>query len=458
MSMRSDSGIAMISALLAMMVMTSLAVGSFAVAAHNSDSSAQDRRRTQAIHAAEAGIDRFLSYLESAPVSGTACSLASESLSTTPPSSFAVTVTYHPTPGDPTVIPCPPSVAPGDVVIRSVGTSAGVSRTMEGDYLLVTTPGGTIPFSGAIYSDSTGSWSGSSAITASPGPYGADVYSNSDYTLSGNAAVFGSVLSQGAITLSGSTDVKQNATAHLGVTLSGSADVRADAQSGTAGVSTSGSAKIWGNAKYCTGSAPQNTVGAKTQVCDSTVPTAKPWSQVQRTYVVGDWQGAGYAINTFSDPNACTNALSFLTSNWSGKQVVYINSTCTLSLSGNTTVNLNGDLAVISNGALSLSGSTGFNSASAHTLYLWFNMATARPCSSNGISFSGNSSLSGSLTSQLYTPCKVNFSGGTFGTGQIIGGQVTFSGNAGIVGYGVTDPGTSQAGFVAKMVYKREVI
>ncbi|MCA1727150.1 MAG: hypothetical protein LC722_05725, partial [Actinobacteria bacterium] len=57
---RDEEGIAMITAMLVGMVTLSLSLVSVQLAVHNSGQSSYDRKRVQAIHAAEAGLDAYL--------------------------------------------------------------------------------------------------------------------------------------------------------------------------------------------------------------------------------------------------------------------------------------------------------------------------------------------------------------------------------------------------------------
>jgi hypothetical protein len=119
--LRSDDGLAMVTAILAMMIVAAVTAAGFEMSTHDLNQSAGDRRRVQAIHAAEAGVDRFVTYLSTAPITGTACSLPTETLPTTPSSSFTVTATFYANLDDDTPLPCPPSTVPGAVLVHSVG-------------------------------------------------------------------------------------------------------------------------------------------------------------------------------------------------------------------------------------------------------------------------------------------------------------------------------------------------
>jgi len=61
---KDESGIAMVTALLVTMVVLLLGVVVVALSAHNVSQSAFDRKRVQSIGAAEAGLDSYLSALQ----------------------------------------------------------------------------------------------------------------------------------------------------------------------------------------------------------------------------------------------------------------------------------------------------------------------------------------------------------------------------------------------------------
>jgi hypothetical protein len=246
-------------------------------------------------------------------------------------------------------------------------------------------------------------------------------------------------------------------TSRLRLNISGASVIRGNARSSTADIIETGASVIQGNAYYCTGSAPGPTVnGSKISNCNAALPGSVPWSSVAFTYTPSNW--TGYTIQTFNDPNACTNALAFIQGISSGSYVVRINSNCTLSISGATVINVKGNLAIVSNGPLSMSGATSITSSSPYNFYLLFNILSSPPCAS-GISLSGASSITATLRTLYYSPCQINFSGAsTTMQGQVIGGQVTFSGASTINTTSMIVPGPSPSGFTEQMLYRREVI
>ena len=465
---RDERGLAMVTAIVVMFVLVVLSAAGYSLAAHDLDTSARDRRSTQAIHAAEAGIDRFLNYLNTAPISSPACTMT-ETLPTSPAGTFSVTATYYPNQsGSGTPLACPLSSVPQAVLIKSVGTVAGRSRTMEASVLLNTVLGGPPLTNAAVFADSLANWNGSASVLGNPDD--ADLYSNGDLNLSGGGGVYGNVMAQGSIVLGGTTDVKKEVVAKGALSIGGGAIVRGNARSSTAGV-TNGSV-VYGNAYYCTGSAPGGTIyGAKVRECPNptlpSVPQIPPsfgaGSFPVFSYVPGDWQNSGYTLQTFSSGNNadCTNAKNFIEAISSGNYVVRIVSGCDLRWTAGSVVNTKGNLAIISNGTLTMAGGASFGNTSGttHKLHLMFNVNNSRPCTTTGVSFTGNTSTGSTNDTLIYDPCEIKFTGGSIVmTGQIVGGTVTFGSNSTITYHSVTIPGANPSGFGEKEQYRREVI
>jgi len=95
-----ERGVALITALLVSMVVVSLAVVVVGLSLHNVNSSSSDRKRVDAVDAAEAGIDATLSSFRSVTIAALPCpgdaSLTS-TLNTTPVAQYTVTPYYYAT-------------------------------------------------------------------------------------------------------------------------------------------------------------------------------------------------------------------------------------------------------------------------------------------------------------------------------------------------------------------------
>jgi Tfp pilus assembly protein PilX len=89
-----DGGFTMIAAVLISVAVFILGAAIIQIAVSNSTASGNDRRRLQAVDAAEAGVDYYLSQLQSVALSSAPCSVT-KTLGTTPASSFTVTPTFY---------------------------------------------------------------------------------------------------------------------------------------------------------------------------------------------------------------------------------------------------------------------------------------------------------------------------------------------------------------------------
>src|SRR5437773_5267205 len=98
-----ERGIAMVTALLVTMIVLALGLVAVALSEHDTTASAQDRKRVQAIDAAEAGLDTFFSQLTTTsnelmpcPVGAGAPNEAVD-MPTNPPAHFDVYVSFFST-------------------------------------------------------------------------------------------------------------------------------------------------------------------------------------------------------------------------------------------------------------------------------------------------------------------------------------------------------------------------
>ena len=466
---KDDSGIAMITAIIVTLVVTSMAAAGFALSAHNVDQSAGDRRRIDAIHAAEAGIDAFLQYLSTDPTTATACSLPTGTLTATPPATYNVSATYYTGTNAGTVMTCSSGLLsgatpPGAVLIQSVGTSAGVSRKMEAWYGLVANSTHTPAFTGAVYSYKNATFSGGAAQFSSNSHQGNLFSETGDINLSGSSLIDGAIEARtGKITLSGSAQGLGNVTSYDTLTTSGGVIIWGDGRSSHTDVSNG--AVIKGVEYYCTSKSGVGLTSPFTkQDCNPNLPVDQggfPYFSYANFLTFAD-DGSLYTPQpTFTD---CTAAHDYIMTGPTGYNVVYINANCTLNFSKET-IPVNGNLAIVSAGSLNLSGGSYFSPSGPNTgfhLRLEFNInSTAPACTSNGITFSGGSTTGSGVVAELRTPCYADFSGGSFaGTGSVLAGNVNFSGGSSISALDSGDPSktTLGSGFIEKFQYRREVI
>src|SRR5919108_170230 len=175
-----ERGVAMVTALLATLVVASLGLVVLQLSAHNASTSALDRKRVQAVDAAEAGIDAYFPL--------------------TPGAHYHVTVelysTWPPT-GSP--LACPPSVDPAAAKVTSVGTavspgsSVAVSRTMQSEVRLVPQYPQT---AFGVFSDTGLNFQNKLTMNGNVGN-DANAYTNGNFTMANNTVIAGSVYAQG---------------------------------------------------------------------------------------------------------------------------------------------------------------------------------------------------------------------------------------------------------------------
>jgi hypothetical protein len=470
---KDERGIAMVSAMLVTLVVTSLAATGFALATHNSQQSGNDRRRVDSIAAAEAGIDAYLQYIATAPTTGTACSLPNGTLTATPPATYVVSATYYTGTDAATQIPCSGGVlsgstAPGAILIHSVGTAAGRSRTMEAWYGLVPNSTVTTAFTGAVYSYKDATFSGGSAQFSSNTHQGNLYAETGNINLSGSSLIDGVIAARaGTVTLSGSAQGLGDVTAYSTLATSGGVIIWGNGRS-SMGANNNG-AIIKGTEYWCSSKQGVGLAGT-TKECNSTLPTDQggfpyfSWTDFQANNA--KFHEGAYTIQSFNtgSNNDCTNAHNYIMTGPTGNNAVYIGTNCTLNFPGGA-IPVNGNIAVVSVGSLNLSGGSYFNPPNSNTgfhLRLEFNInSTAPACTSNGIAFSGGSSTGAGVQAELRTPCYANFSGGSFsGTGSVLAGNVNFSGGSSINAMPSED-GThivNGSGFIEKFQYRREII
>ena len=128
---RDERGIAMVTALLVSMVLLFLTVAVVALSLHNSTQSALDRKRVQAIDAAEAGINGYMSSLTGMPDS-TACQTIDQDLQT--PAHYQVKIQLYSDWPPVTPITCPGApgqplpAEPRGAVVVSKGTAVSTGN------------------------------------------------------------------------------------------------------------------------------------------------------------------------------------------------------------------------------------------------------------------------------------------------------------------------------------------
>ncbi len=455
-----ERGIAMITALLMSTVVLALGLVAIQLSVHSADSSVNDRRRVQAVDAAEAGLNQVLSYYRVA-TTAEVCA---------PPSTVANGVLTR-GPGGPQIaefsvtVSCDSMTKPRQVLLDATGwapnqsSPRSVSRKME---TLVNVK--AISFLHAMFH-------GSSTVplvivnnTSGQQFANADVYSNADVILKNNANISGDVISQGSITMQNSAIVKAAVWARYGITMTNSAYIGGSATASSSGPGKPGNislvtqARIAGNAKAAgTITTANNSAidGARTP----NSPSPPPPNQALPTFT---WDPTDPWPPTISNFSACTGSGSFQT--WFTANQSALSGTARISGTGsqancafttpnNSTMALMGDMAIVNDGDVSLDGQNTWLSGdgSVHKLFL---------ISINGnVNFANNTNFDSNLRVFVFTNHTANLQNQNMWYGQVYADVINAT-NYFPLTFQVTNPpglSSSTAGFVVDTIYLREV-
>ncbi len=362
--LRGEEGMAMIAAILVGMVVLLLSVVVVQQSIHDVTSSAYDRKRLTSVNAAESGGNYYYAYLQSTTVDEMNCQPTTQTIASTPrAASFTATPTFYDASG--TVMPCASATPftstnyPASVLIDSVGTVDGEApRTMQTYVRLTPVYGG---FGAAVLTNNGASFPNNFDIYGNTGNDG-DVYIlNGNLTINNTPHIRGNVnVPNGSVSMSGNSNILGNLWANLGVTINNPGSITGNVISSTGAISGSGS--ISGNATAGTTISGVSVAGTKYPNTVSPKPPTQPFPQI--TFNAADW--SGYTIVSFTGATACTSARSFITGAWSGNTVVRITGStpCTLDISNNTTVTVNGNLAIITDWGINFVNQSNWNGAS----------------------------------------------------------------------------------------------
>ncbi|HEY3209157.1 MAG TPA: polymer-forming cytoskeletal protein [Actinomycetota bacterium] len=452
----------MITAILVSLVVLSLSLVVINLAVHNSSQSAFDRDRVMAIHAAEAGLDNYLSGLTKLdPVNPVPPCNASLDVGASPVEHYDVSVLLFDTwpPTGPGACPLPVGQEAAGALVTAKGTALSaapaVSRKMETAVRLTPVFGG---LNQAIFSNDQLNFQNKLEVNGNVGNDG-DVYTNGDFALGNNTVISGTVYAQGYAKI-GQGVVKANVWANNYVDLSGGISVLGNVTSSTSYI-TLANAHVYGEAKAGTTiTVPGNSQidGSRTPNSPSGPPPQIPLPQVP--YVQSEWIKAGYTIVNYS---SCALAKTFINSAPVGNYVVRITPTCALSWGNNSTINLKGNMAIITDGSFTTVNQTSWNGVgSKYTLFIIRPYQAGLPCnptpSPYDINVSNNTSFN-NLQVFVYSQCTINFGNNNASgfDGQIIGGQVNITNQMVVNFKPITVPGFNKIGYRSDVSYLREV-
>jgi hypothetical protein len=386
--LQDERGVAMIVALVVSLVVVMLGIVSVTLAVHNSEQSSYDRRRVQAIAAAEAGVNWYFSHLQSVPAAEYACS-SERDLPTTPTTHFAARVTFYNAAG--TAFPCPAGSLlgsgpglPSRALIESVGTVTSnptPARTVQA-YVEITSVG-VGAFAGvSIYSETGLTLPSNVKVFGRSGNDG-NLYTNGNVSLKGNDVISGDVTARGTVTIENVAQVKRHVVANGAISMKSGTTVLGNATSSASSITVQqNKLAIVGDARAGTAiTAPGSAIGGL-RVANS--PSTFPGRTFPAfEYVESAWISQGYSISTFT---SCPEAKVFIqgaAATPGTKSVVRILADCDLIWSGDAPV-LRGDLAIISDGSMTVSNNSPWGGDGLlHNVYFVFGFDGSWSCSTH---------------------------------------------------------------------------
>lgn len=448
-----ERGVALITAMLVSMVVVTLGVTSVTLAIHNTEQSARSRERVESIAVAEAGINYYFSHLQSGAADTFECSI-SQSLAGTPNAQFQATVTFYDEDGE--ELACPLTVEePASALIRSLGTSLGEdpARAMEAFVNLVPIRG--TPFGDfAVYSDASPTFNSNTQIFGGDAHDG-NVYTNGNAVIESNAQMYGDVWAQGFVQLESNSEVKEDVWSGSYVQMDQTSRVLGNARAATSYLNLDTGAHVFGDGR----AGGPITLGSGAAIDGLQVPNTatdppEPIEFPEFTYDPVAWIKAGYNVQVAA---SCLAARTFINSGLTGDWVVRIPFSCNLGFATGTSPTLEGNLAIISDGSLTMSSNSEFKSDGGdHTLHLIFGLGEVDPC---GITFSSNTRIASGLKTLLYTPCDIDLNSNSLVVeGQMFAGGVNFNSNSDLTFDAIDVPGIGASRFDEDIRYIREVV
>lgn len=467
MSMRAtnDRGIAMVSVLLVLMVVSTTVVAAYNVSRHELDRTTQTHRRVSSIGAAEAGLDLGLSMLGATPLP---CTVSGELDAAPQTAAYNVAVSYYASyPVSGPAMSCTqnigPAGTPAAALLVSTGTTGGDTATARAMEALVRlSPMTTGSLDKAMFSDRGFAPTNNVTIFGNVGN-DADIYTNGNFTCSNNETIRGSVFSQGTLTASNNCTVEVDYYARGNVTITNNVTVGHDIRSSRGNISMSSNSR----ANHDAIAFGTNTGGTVVNNRVSGATLADPPTQVMPTveFDAAEWSAAGWTrqIDAGSD---CATAYATISGMNAQTTPTVLRTTCALSWSGNTTISLGADLAVFSTGGFTASNNFTVRSTSStvRRFYLIVPSSAATPdCATPGITLRNNTTFQSSVNTFFFTPCRLSIENNDGGYGQMYAGIAQVSNNFTLRYRPASVPGVEWIGgiataFTRDLVYKREVI
>jgi len=452
-----ERGMALVVALMVAFVVLMLSTIVVAQSIHSLDSSGLDRRRLTAVNAAEAGTAAWWEDLQTTPLATLDCTTKTQTLKSGPSeASFTADATFYAADGT-TEMDClsfTNEVYPEYVKVSSTGTSeGGVPREMETFARLSPIYAGT---GSAIMSNNGASFVNNFDV------YGLNGNDGNVYVLTGNLTIGNSTeirgnvyVPNGSATLSNSVHIYGGLWTLNAISMSNSARVDGDLRTNTGAANGSSSASV-GSDAYSGSTIGAGLAVGGTRYPNYTLPEVPTQTYPTFTYDPADWVDS--TISTFTD---CTTARDFLTGgSWSGSRVVRIESTCALTFSNNTTIDVPGDLAIITDGTIAMANRTTWQGTTGPVKKLMFLKPAGTVCGSPSFSEQNNTDyVNANIVVYVPPTCSVTMANQNQMKGQVYGGTVTINNNFTMTYTPVLVPGlgTDIAGFHQDIQYVREV-
>lgn len=465
MRLRDDEGLAMVVALLVSFVLLILATVVVAQSIHDVNSSSYDRRRLQSVTAAEAGNNFYYAVLQSTPVTSLNCNAVTQTIASAPTTAtFTATPTFYDATG--AVMPClsptpfTSSSYPSAVLVETTGSVSGETPRKMQTYIRLTPVYGG--FGAAILTNNGATFPNNFDVYGNNGNDG-DIYIlNGDMVITNTPHVRGNVyVPNGSASVSNNSNVQGRLWANGSVVLNNPASVTGSVISSTGSISGSGSI---GDAATAASTITGVTVaGIKYPNTSSPQPPTQPFPQI--TFDATSWTTTGYTVNTYSGATACTQARTFVEGAWSGNYVVRITgpNPCTYSNSNNATVNVNGNLALITDWGIDLSQKSTWNGASTTKSMFFISTWPGGTCPASGstnkdVTVGNNTSFNSFTQAFFYTPCTANMNNQNNYAGQVMGGNVSIGNQYTMTFRPVLVPGYGDVtSFKEDIAYVREV-
>lgn len=483
-----EAGMAMAVTVMVVFVCVMLTGGTLMLVDHNLDISAVDRKRMQAVAAADAGVDVVLNQIETA--TGKAqlpCSVPQTNLATGPlEANYTVTISYfadYPPSGAPLTCTAGtgPALEPKGVLITSLGDTQSRlygKRQFEALVNLTEEPHSASSFNFALFSDTLLTMANTIVINGSVGGgNNGDVYANGNILCQNPATIYGSLYAQGSIQATAKCNT-------LGRWWSTGNISDASGSSIAGGITASAGSISFSNQ----GSSSGDVAGSSSVTCAKITvsgghtcrqnqsglvnPTYYPLPQLG--YVPSAWQAAGYTVN--ADTSDCANAKTQFTNAImaaGSNQVIRYTGNCSgtkgLVFSGDQTHTLYHDVAIISDNGIDATGKFNLQSGDGQTHKVYFIVpysagTTADKCGSTydkrRIWFENETWWSAQVQFFAYTQCDATMANRGTGAGQVYAGRLAVQ-NSFTLNYapGVVpgDPAAVFNTYSANLVYKREV-